>query len=259
MQGPIACGHPTSNQTAEQLPTYNPAFSRWRRDCAAGLRELWQTAKTMSNFTTGYFSEGRHRDCALWRRLARYQAESCGGEHGAIGCIIYFDRRGTATTTATISPRGAWRPREGVQRGSVMDTDYPGDPLTPGVGATADAKRLAIEDAKTITKIPVVPISYSDALPLLSALKGPIAPESWRGALAITYHIGPGPAQVHLKVTSNWDLKPLYDVIAVMPWCRRQPVGAARQSSRCVGEWCGRSHRGHGSHDGRGAHAWRTA
>ncbi len=94
-----------------------------------------------------------------------------------------------------------------------MDTDYPGDPLTPGVGATADAKRLAIEDAKTITKIPVLPISYGDALPLLSALKGPVAPEDWRGALALTYHVGPGPAEVHLKVTSNWDLKTVHDVI----------------------------------------------
>ena len=92
-----------------------------------------------------------------------------------------------------------------------------GEPLTPGVAATADAKRLSIKEAKTITKIPVLPISYADALPLLSALHGPVAPESWRGALAITYHIGPGPAQVHLKVASNWDIKPLYDVIATLP------------------------------------------
>src|ERR1035438_3957749 len=103
-----------------------------------------------------------------------------------------------------------------VQRGSVMDTDYPGDPLTPGVGATADAKRLDIKDAKTITKIPVLPISWGDALPLLSALQGPVAPEGWRGALPITYHVGPGPAKVHLKVASNWDLKPVNDVIATM-------------------------------------------
>src|SRR4029077_2949525 len=106
---------------------------------------------------------------------------------------------------------GGWRPRDGVQRGSVMDTDYPGDPLTPGIGATADAKRLSVKEAKTITKIPVLPISYADALPLLSALKGPVAPENWRGALTITYHVGPGPARVHLKVASNWDIKPIYD------------------------------------------------
>jgi len=97
-----------------------------------------------------------------------------------------------------------------------MDTDYPGDPLTPGVGATADAKRLAVKDAKTITKIPVLPISWGDAQPLLSSLQGPVAPEGWRGALPLTYHLGPGPAKVHLKVVSNWDLKPVNDVIATM-------------------------------------------
>src|SRR2546430_15125534 len=86
---------------------------------------------------------------------------------------------------------------------------YPGDPLTPGVGATKDAKRLAIGDAQTITKIPVLPISYGDAQPLLAALAGPTAPEEWRGALALTYHVGPGPAKVHLRVKSDWSLKPL--------------------------------------------------
>ena len=90
---------------------------------------------------------------------------------------------------------------------------YPGDPLTPGVGATPDAKRLPLSEAKTITKIPVLPISYGDAQPLLAALKGPVAPAGWRGALPLTYHVGPGPAKVHLKVKSNWDTKRLYDVI----------------------------------------------
>ena len=138
------------------------------------------------------------------------------GEHGAIGCIIYSDPRGDGYFHGDDYPTGGWRPRDGVQRGSVMDTEYPGDPLTPGVGATADAKRLSVKEAPTITKIPVLPISYADALPLLSALKGPVAPENWRGALAITYHVGPGPAKVHLKVVSNWDIKPIYDVIGTL-------------------------------------------
>jgi N-acetylated-alpha-linked acidic dipeptidase len=94
---------------------------------------------------------------------------------------------------------------------------YPGDPLTPGVGATENAKRVPVAEAKTLTKIPVLPISYGDAQPLLAALKGPVAPEAWRGALPITYHLGAGPAKVHLKVKSNWDLKPLYDVIVRIP------------------------------------------
>ena len=91
---------------------------------------------------------------------------------------------------------------------------YPGDPLTPGVGATKDAKRYDVKDAPTLTKIPVLPISYSDAQPLLAALAGPVASGNWRGALPMTYHVGPGPAKVHLKVKFNWDLKPLYNVIA---------------------------------------------
>ena len=94
---------------------------------------------------------------------------------------------------------------------------YSGDPLTPGVGATKEAKRLALTDVKVLTKIPTLPLSYADAQPLLAALDGPVAPEAWRGALPITYRIGPGPAKVHLKVRSNWDLKPLYDVIARVP------------------------------------------
>jgi len=120
------------------------------------------------------------------------------------------------SSTGTTIPAEAGAPRDGVQRGSVMDTDYPGDPLTPGVGAPPEAKWRTIGEAKTITKIPVLPISYADALPLLSALQGPVAPETWRGALPITYHVGPDPARVHFKVASNWDLKPIYDVIATM-------------------------------------------
>ncbi|HXF27200.1 MAG TPA: PA domain-containing protein, partial [Bryobacteraceae bacterium] len=136
-------------------------------------------------------------------------------EHGAIGCIIYSDPRNDGFAQGVVFPEGAWRPRYGAQRGSVADMPlYPGDPLTPGVGADENAKRLPVSEAKTITHIPVLPMSYGDAQPLLAALTGPTAPEAWRGNLPITYRIGPGPAKVHLKVASNWDLKPLYDVIA---------------------------------------------
>src|SRR5207247_232014 len=116
-------------------------------------------------------------------------------EHGAVGCLIYSDPKEDGYTHGDTYPQGPWRPRDGVQRGSVMDMPvYPGDPLTPGVGATKDAKRLPIDQAQTITKIPVLPISYGDAQPLLAALAGPVAPEEWRGGLAISYHVGPGPA-----------------------------------------------------------------
>jgi N-acetylated-alpha-linked acidic dipeptidase len=138
-------------------------------------------------------------------------------EHGAVGCLIYSDPRDDGYGVGDTYPKGGYRPRDGVQRGSVQDLVlYTGDPLTPGVGATADAKRLAIRDVKTIMKIPVLPISYAAAEPLLAALGGRVAPSSWRGGLPLTYHLGPGPAKVHLKVLSDWSQKTLYDIIATI-------------------------------------------
>ncbi len=136
-------------------------------------------------------------------------------EHGAIGCIIYSDPRDDGYFAGDVYPKGAYRSDGSAQRGSVADMPvYSGDPLTPGVGATTNAKRLDRKDATTLTKIPVLPISYGDALPLLRALSGPVAPDSWRGALPITYHLGPGPARVHLEVAFDWNIVPAYDVIA---------------------------------------------
>jgi N-acetylated-alpha-linked acidic dipeptidase len=149
-----------------------------------------------------------------WRGLKPKLAQV----HGAIGCLIYSDPQQDGYGPGDVWPKGGWRPADGVQRGSVADMPvYPGDPLTPGVGATKDAKRLAIADAKTILKIPVIPISYADAQPLLAALTGPVAPPHWRGALPITYHMGPGGATIHMAVSSDWSQKPLYDVIARIP------------------------------------------
>ena len=136
-------------------------------------------------------------------------------EKGAIGCIIYSDPADDGYVQGDVYPEGAFKPETGVQRGSVMDMPlYPGDVLTPGYGATKNAKRLDRKDAPTITKIPVLPISYADAKPFLEALEGPVAPASWRGGLPVTYHIGPGPAKVHLKLAFDWQLQPAYNVIA---------------------------------------------
>ena len=149
-----------------------------------------------------------------WRGLKPKLAQV----HGAIGCIIYSDPQQDGYAVGDVYPKGGWRPADGLQRGSVADLPiYSGDPLTPGVGATKNAKRLKISEAKALLKIPVIPISYGDAQPLLAALAGPVAPAAWRGALPITYHVGPGPAKVHLEVTSDWSQKPLYDVIARIP------------------------------------------
>ena len=136
-------------------------------------------------------------------------------EHGAVGCIIYSDPRDDGYFPGDVYPAGAYRPEQGVQRGSVMDMPiYPGDPLTPGWASERGGRKLDRSEAKTLLKIPVLPISYADAVPLLSNLKGPVAPESWRGALPITYHVGAGPAKVHLKLAFEWQERPLFNVIA---------------------------------------------
>ncbi|HKW97681.1 MAG TPA: transferrin receptor-like dimerization domain-containing protein [Bryobacteraceae bacterium] len=217
LQEPPVSVDATSDQQKEQLPTYN-AYSIDGDVIAPlvyvnyGIPEDYEELERLGVSVKGAIVIARYG--ASWRGIKPKVA----GEHGAIGCIIYSDPHEDGYFQGDVYPAGAWRPREGAQRGSVMDMPiYPGDPLTPGVGATPDAKRLPVAEAKTITRIPVLPISYGDAQPLLAALKGPIAPPNWRGALPITYHIGPGPAKVHLKVKSNWDIKRLYDVIVRIP------------------------------------------
>ena len=148
-----------------------------------------------------------------WRGLKPQLAQ----EHGAVGCLIYSDPADDGYATDDVYPKGGQRPKDGVQRGSVQKMMiYPGDPLTPGVGATKDAKRLTRETAPTILKIPALPISYADAEPFLKALDGAVVPRAWRGALPITYHTGPGPVRARLMVKSDWSLKTIYDVVGVM-------------------------------------------
>ena len=216
LREPSVAEDSTSGQSDEQLPTYN--------------------AYSIDGDITGelvYVNYGVPKDYEeLERRaidvkgkivIARYGGSWRGikpkvaAEHGAVGCIIYSDPRDDGYFEGDVYPKGAYRNENGAQRGSVLDMPiYTGDPLTPFIGATKNAKRLSIKDVPTLTKIPVLPISYSDALPLLRSLEGPVAPEPWRGALPITYHIGPGPAKVHLKVEFNWNIVPIYDVIARM-------------------------------------------
>ena len=155
--------------------------------------------------------------------IARYGASWRGikpkvaAEHGAVACILYSDPFNDGYRQGDVYPGGAWRMAAGVQRGSVVDMPtYPGDPLTPFRGATRDADRLARSESATPMKIPVLPISYADAQPLLDALGGPVAPSGWRGGLPITYHIGPGPATVRIKLAFDWRLEPVYNVIATL-------------------------------------------
>ena len=156
--------------------------------------------------------------------LARYGGSWRGikpkvaAEHGAVGCLIYSDPRDDGYFQGEVYPRGPFRPPQGVQRGSAMDMPlYPGDPLSPGWASERGSRKLRREEARTLVKIPVLPISYADATPILRNLAGPVAPEAWRGALPLTYHAGPGPAKVHLKLAFDWDVRPIYNVIATIP------------------------------------------
>jgi N-acetylated-alpha-linked acidic dipeptidase len=206
----------TSGQTSEQLPTYN-AYSA-DGDVTGDL--VYVNYGVPADYEE---LERRGIDVKGKIVIARYGGSWRGikpkvaAEKGAIGALIYSDPRDDGYFQGDVYPKGAYRNEFGAQRGSVADMPtFPGDPLTPGVGATKDAKRLALKDAPTLTKIPVLPISYGDALPLLRALGGPLAPTAWRGALPITYHLGPGPAKVHLKVEFDWKTAPAYNVIATM-------------------------------------------
>lgn len=207
----------TSAQHAEQLPVYN-AFSI-DGDVTGELVYV--------NYGLPADYEELHRrgiDVRGRVVLARYGGSWRGikpkiaAEQGAIGCILYSDPREDGFFQGDPYPKGGYRTADGAQRGSVLDMPiHPGDPLTPGVGATAGAPRLTRDQARTLTRIPVLPISASDAQPLLAELGGPVAPEGWRGALPLTYHIGPGPARVRLAVAFDWKTTRVHDVIARLP------------------------------------------
>lgn len=146
-----------------------------------------------------------------WRGIKAKLAQ----QNGAIGCLIYSDPKEDGYYRGDVYPEGPYRPSSGVQRGSIMDMPiHPGDPLTPGWGSEKGGKKLDVSEAKTLVKIPVLPISHEDALPLLKNVKGPVAPPDWRGALPMTYHVGPGPAKVHLKLAFEWKNRTLYNVLA---------------------------------------------
>ena len=211
----------TSGQQDEQLPTYN-AYSI-DGDVTGPLVYV--------NYgTPADYEELERRGVSVKGKivLSRYGGSWRGikpkvaAEHGAIGCIIYSDPKNDGYYEGDVYPKGAWRNENGVQRGSVMDMPlFPGDPLTKGIGATKNAKRIDRKDAETLTKIPVLPISYSDAMPLIKNLDGAVVPEAWRGALPVTYHFGDKTPTVRVKLEFNWDIKPIYDVIAKMPGSER--------------------------------------
>jgi N-acetylated-alpha-linked acidic dipeptidase len=217
LREPAMTEDPTSSQHAEQLPTYN-AFSP-DGDVTAplvyvnyGIPEDYDRLKRLGVSVKGAIVIARYG--RSWRGIKPKLA----AEHGAVGCLLYSDPEDDGYHAGDVYPRGPFRPSGGVQRGSVLDMPlYAGDPLTPGIGATADAKRLDRSQVSSIPKIPVLPLSYADAEPLLTALGGRPVPGNWMGGLPMTYHLGPGPARVHLRVRSDWRLTPARDVIVRIP------------------------------------------
>jgi N-acetylated-alpha-linked acidic dipeptidase len=217
LEEPTVPGDPTSSQHDEQLPSYN-AYSI-DGDVTAplvyvnfGVPEDYEMLDRLGVSVKGAIVIARYG--GSWRGIKPKVA----AEQGAVGCLIYSDPHEDGYFQGLDYPAGPYRPKDSVQRGSVMDMPVrAGDPLTPYAGATAGAKRLALSEVETLTKIPVLPISYADAQPLLAAMTGRVAPQAWRGSLPLTYHVGPGPAQAHLKVAFNWDTKTLYDVVARIP------------------------------------------
>jgi N-acetylated-alpha-linked acidic dipeptidase len=216
-QEPPVAGDDTSSNSAGALPPY-VAF-QGDGDVTAevvyvnfGMPEDYEALARRGIDVKGKIVIARYG--VGWRGLKPLLAQW----HGAAGCIIYSDPAQDGYARDDVYPKGGMRPPFGVQRGSVMDMPvYPGDPLTPGVGATASAKRLDRTEAKTILKIPVLPMSYADAAKVLEHLEGPVAPGGWQGALPFTYHVGgDGGTRLHLAVKSDWSLKPVYDVIATI-------------------------------------------
>ena len=213
LEEPEIAGDPTSGQKSEQLPTYN-AFSI-DGDVTApivyvnyGTTEDYKELERMGISVQGAIALARYGQS--WRGIKPKLA----AEHGAVGCLIYSDPHEDGYVEGNAYPQGPMRPESGVQRGSVMDMPvYPGDPQTPGIGAVPGAKKIPLNQVRTLTKIPVMPISYQDAEPMLKALTGEMVPAAWRGSLPISYHVGPGPAKVHLHLKFNWERKPLYDVV----------------------------------------------
>ena len=216
LEEPEVEGDATSSIRENRLPSYN-AYSA-DGDVTAelvyvnqGIPRDYEELERMGIDVAGKIVLARYG--GSWRGIKPKVA----AEHGAVGCILYSDPRDDGYFQGDVYPEGPYRMEFGTQLGSVLDMPlYPGDPLTPGVGATADAERLDRADAPTLMTIPVLPISYGDAIELLDALGGPVAPASWRGALPLTYHVGPGPARVHLKLEFDWKLTPAYNVIAKM-------------------------------------------
>jgi len=201
---------------SNQLPTFN-AYAGTGDVTAPlvyvnyGTPEDYEALEKMGVSVKGKIVVARYG--RSWRGIKPKLAQ----ERGAVGCIIYSDPKDDGYGKGAVYPEGPYRPPQGVQRGSVMDMPiYPGDPTTPFEPSVVGAKRLSVSEAPTILKIPVLPISHSDAQPLLEHIGGQDVPESWRGGLSITYRIGDGKAKARLQVNNSFELRKIYNVVATI-------------------------------------------
>ena len=213
---PPVSGDATSARNVEALPTYNC----YSRDGDVRGKIVYANYGLPADYEAlaerGIDVRGKIvlvRYGGGWRGIKPKVA----GEHGAIGCLIYSDPLSDGYSQGDEYPNGGWRDRNSAQRGSVADMPvFPGDPLTPGMGSVPGTPRLGRDEAPTLTKIPVMPISWGDAEPLLRDLTGPVAPTAWRGGLPLTYRMGPSRQIAHLRLSFDWRTVECRDVIAVM-------------------------------------------
>ena len=221
-----------------QLPTYN-AYSA-SGDVTAplvyvnyGLAEDYEELRREGVDVRGKIVIARYG--RSWRGVKAKLAQ----ENGAVGCLIYSDPREDGYFQGDVYPKGPMRPEQGVQRGSVLDMAlYPGDPLSPGwaVGAGGETP-VRWRKPRRCSRFRCCRFPMATPSRCSNRLGGPVVPESWRGALPITYHAGPGPATVHLKVDFDWTTKPLHDVIATIPGSvGKRPMDRLWQSSRRLGQ-----------------------
>ncbi|HSM13845.1 MAG TPA: transferrin receptor-like dimerization domain-containing protein, partial [Thermoanaerobaculia bacterium] len=221
LEEPALAEDRTSGQKAEQLPTYNAYSPDGEVEAEVVYVNYGVPADYEELAQRGIDVRGKivlARYGGSWRGIKPKVA----AEHGAIGCLIFSDPGGDGFFEGPAWPEGGWRSEDSVQRGSILDMPlYSGDPLTPGRAATEDAERLPLDAVPVLPTIPTLPISAADAEPILRELGGPMAPEAWRGHLPLSYRLGPGPARVRLELVFDWGLRPVHDVIAVLPGAER--------------------------------------
>jgi N-acetylated-alpha-linked acidic dipeptidase len=132
---------------------------------------------------------------------------------GAAAILIYSDPMEDGYTRGKVFPDGPWGPESHIQRGAITyDFLVAGDPLTPGWAALPDARRIPIEEARSVPRIIAVPLSWRDAKPLLENMDGPEAPKEWQGGLPIKYRLGGERVRVRVKTDMNTSVMPNYVV-----------------------------------------------